>query len=48
MSAWLIALVGAIYLGVAADQLRLGATGMAVMYVGYAIGNVGAWMLVQR
>jgi len=47
VSAWLIAIVGAIYVGVAADQARSGQWGMSIMYFGYAFANVGAWMMVQ-
>lgn len=44
MSSPLILAVGAVYLMVAADQLRHGHTGMALAWLGYAISNCGlAW-----
>jgi hypothetical protein len=44
MSSPLIIAVGAVYLVVAADQLRNGHPGMAIAWLGYAIANVGlAW-----
>jgi hypothetical protein len=47
MSGLLIAIVGAIYVGIAVDQLTQGNLGLAVMYAGYAFANVGAWMLAR-
>lgn len=41
MSAGLISVVTLCYLGVAFDQLRLGNFGMALVWSGYAIANVG-------
>jgi len=44
MSSHLIIAVGAVYLVVAADQLRHGHPGMAIAWLGYALANVGlAW-----
>lgn len=44
MSSPLIIAVGAVYLVVAADQLRHGQYGMAIAWAGYAISNCGlAW-----
>ena len=44
MSSPLIIAVGAVYLLVAADQLRHGQYGMAIAWTGYALANVGlAW-----
>ncbi len=46
MSAGLLVLTGAIYLGVAVDQYLKGANGMVVVYLGYVIANAGfAWSL---
>lgn len=45
MSAWLVALVGAIYLGVCVDQCIKGNLPMALVYFSYALGNMGfVWM----
>ena len=43
MSAWLIAFVGVIYLWVAVEQYVTGNTPMAIVFVGYALANVGLW-----
>lgn len=46
MSAALIALVTLAYLGVAVDQLLKGNQPMALVWLGYAIANVGfIWAL---
>lgn len=47
MSAWLIALTGLIYLGVAAEQGIKGNTPMCIVYVGYALANVGLYVLAK-
>lgn len=47
MSTWLVALIGLVYLGVALDQLFKGATGPAIMFLGYAIGNAGILWVVK-
>jgi NhaP-type Na+/H+ or K+/H+ antiporter len=47
MSAWLIALVGAIYAYIAAEQLFRGNPYMAVVYAGYAFSNVGLYLLTK-
>lgn len=44
MSAPLILGVGLVYLVVAVDQYRQGATGMAIAWLGYALANVGLAM----
>ena len=41
MSKPLIAFVGLIYLGVAVSEYRNGRPGIALMFVGYALANVG-------
>lgn len=41
MAPWLIALVGVIYLVVAADLLRQGNGALAVVFASYALGNAG-------
>jgi len=41
MSAWLIAVIGVVYLIVSVDLLIKGQTGLGIAFIGYAIGNVG-------
>jgi hypothetical protein len=41
MSTWLIAAMGLVYLVVAIDQFIKGGVGTGIMFLGYAIGNVG-------
>jgi hypothetical protein len=48
MSAWLVALCGVIYLYVAVEQALRGQPWIAVMYAGYALANVGAYVIAQR
>jgi hypothetical protein len=46
MSTWLIALTGAIYLWVAAEQFfKLDNVPMAIVYFGYAFANAGMYYL---
>jgi hypothetical protein len=45
MSPWLIALVGGIYLYIAIEQAAKSHWWMAVVYVGYAVANVGLYKL---
>lgn len=47
MSAWLIALTGVIYVGVAVDLAVAGKTPLAIAYAGYAFANVGLWMAAR-
>lgn len=47
MSAWLIALVGVIYLGVAAEQAFKGNWWFALVFAGYALSNVGLVFLAR-
>ena len=47
MSGWLIAVTGAIYAYVAAEQFYLGNIGMTIAYVGYAFANIGLWILAS-
>ena len=44
MASWLIALVGVIYLGVAADLYINERTGLALAFFGYALSNVGLYL----
>lgn len=46
MSGWLIAAVTLAYIGVAFDQFQKGNLPMALVWVGYAIANIGMiWAL---
>ena len=47
MSSWLVVLTGTIYLIVAIDQFRKGSVGTGIMFLGYAIGNVGILLTVK-
>lgn len=47
MSGPLIALTGFIYAYIAADQLWKGNPGMGIAYVGYALANVGLYLLAK-
>ncbi len=47
MSSWLIVLTGLIYAYIAFDQYIKGNIGMAVTYFGYALGNVGLYMMAK-
>lgn len=48
MSTPLILFVGCIYLVIAFDQYRQGATGMAIAWAGYALANCGLAMAANR
>jgi hypothetical protein len=41
MSSWLIAIIGFVYAAVAVDQFFKGGVGQGIMFMGYAIGNIG-------
>lgn len=47
VSAWLIALTGGIYLYVAGEQYVLGNQPLAIAYFGYALANVGLYLLAK-
>jgi len=47
LSAWLIILTGTIYAYIAVEQTILGNPYMAVVYIGYAIGNVGLYLMAK-
>ena len=47
MSAWLIAAMGIIYAVVAVDQFIKGGVGTGIMFLGYALGNVGLVLQVK-
>lgn len=48
MSAWLIAVVGAVYLVTAAGLWLEGKPGLSIAFLGYALGNVGLYMEAVR
>lgn len=47
MSSWLVVITGLIYAGCAVDQLKKGAVGESIMFLGYAIGNIGILLVVK-
>jgi TM2 domain-containing membrane protein YozV len=47
MSAWLIAAIGLVYFIVAIDQFMKGGIGTGIMFIGYALGNVGLVMVAK-
>lgn len=47
MSGLLIALTGLIYAWIAADQFWRGNPGMGIAYLGYAVANIGLFMLAR-
>jgi len=47
MSQTLIAIIGIVYLAICFEQMLKGNTGMTITYFGYALGNVGLYMLAK-
>jgi hypothetical protein len=47
MSTWLIAIIGVVYFLVAMDQFFKGGVGTGIMFLGYALGNVGLVMVAK-
>lgn len=47
MSGYLIAVTGLIYAWIAAEQFWRDNPGMWIAYLGYAMANVGLWMLAE-
>jgi hypothetical protein len=47
MSTWLIAAMGVVYFVVALDQFWKGGIGTGIMFIGYALGNVGLVMVAK-
>lgn len=45
MSRPLIVIVGLIYAYIAAETGIRGNAGLSIMYAGYALGNIGLWIL---
>ena len=48
MSTWLIAAMGVVYFVVACDQFYKGGIGTGIMFLGYAMGNVGLVMVAKQ
>jgi hypothetical protein len=47
MSSWLIIVTGLIYAYISAEQGFKGNTGLAITYFGYALGNVGLYLMAK-
>jgi sorbitol-specific phosphotransferase system component IIC len=47
MSTWLISIIGVVYFVVACDQFVKGGVGTGIMFLGYALGNVGLVMVAK-
>ncbi len=47
MSTWLIGAMGVGYFIVACDQFMKGGIGQGIMFLGYAMGNVGIMMVAK-
>lgn len=47
MSTWLIAAMGVVYFVVALDQFWKGGIGTGIMFIGYALGNVGLVLVAK-
>lgn len=45
MGKTLIAIVGIVYAGIALEQYIKGNPGIAISFLGYAIGNIGLYMV---
>jgi hypothetical protein len=47
MSAWLIAVIGVVYLVVAVDLIIKGNIGLGIAFIGYSLGNVGLYIAAK-
>ena len=47
MSSWLIILTGLIYAYICGEQYVKGNLGMAICYFGYAVGNIGLYLMAK-
>lgn len=47
MSTWLVAFIGLVYLYIAVEQFFKGSPGTAIMFLGYALANVGLILQVK-
>ena len=48
MSTWLIAAMGVVYFYVACEQFYKGSAGTGIMFLGYAMGNIGLVMVAKQ
>jgi hypothetical protein len=44
MSHTLIALIGVAYVWIGVEQWAKGGTGVGIMFIGYAVAQVGVWL----
>ena len=47
MSTWLIAATGIAYAWVAVEQFSMQNNNLGIMYMGYALSNIGLWRLAN-
>ena len=47
MSPWLILAIAVVYIIVSADLFYAGKAGLALAFLGYAIGNIGLWVAAR-
>jgi hypothetical protein len=47
MSVWLVGLIGIVYLYIGFEQFLHGKTGTGIMFMGYALANVGLILEVK-
>jgi hypothetical protein len=47
MSSWLIGVIGLVYAFVAVEQFMKGGVGQGIMFMGYAIGNIGLVIIAK-
>ena len=47
MSTWLVAIIGIVYAYIGAEQYYKGDIGTCLMFVGYAIANLGVCLIVK-
>lgn len=47
MAAWLIAVIGVVYLVVAVQLLLQGKIGLGIAFLGYSFSNIGLWMAAR-
>lgn len=47
MSTWLVAAMGLVYFYISMEQFFKGSIGTGIMFLGYAIGNVGLILQVK-
>lgn len=48
VSSWLIATIGFVYLYIGVDLIIKGQIGMGIAYLGYALGNVGLYIVATQ